>query len=64
MSGPDASSPAAFVVPEGQAVQTWEETCSLAEHTVTAHAVSEPDASSPAAFVVPGSQAVQTWDKT
>ena len=64
MSEPDASSPSTFVVPEGQAVQTWEETCSLAEHKVAVHAVSEPHALSPASFVVPGSQGVQTWDET
>ena len=45
-------------------MQTWDKTCSLAEHKVGSHVVSEPDASSPAAFVVPGGQVVQTWDKT
>ena len=37
---PDASLPAAFVVPGGQVVQTWETTCSLAEHIVGSHVVS------------------------
>ena len=61
---PDASSPASFVVPTGQVVQTWETTCSLAEHKVASHSVFTPDASSPAAFVVPGGQVVQTLETT
>ena len=64
VSEPDASSPASFVVPGPQAVQTWDKTCSLAEHKVAVHAVSEPHALSPASFVVPGPQGAQTLEET
>ena len=64
VSEPDASSPAAFVVPGGQVVQTWDKTRLLAEHEVGSHVVSEPHALSPASFVVPGGQGAQTLEET
>ena len=60
----DASSPAAFVVPGGQVVQTWETTCSFAEHKVGSHAVFVPVLLSPLAFVVPGGHAVHSSEET
>ena len=42
VSAPFASSPAALVVSAGQAVQTWDETYSLAKHVTATQAVWAP----------------------
>ena len=57
VSDPEASSPAAFVVPAAHATQALLETRSFVAQVVTSHAVSDPEASSPAAFVVPAAHA-------
>jgi hypothetical protein len=64
VSGPDASSPASFIVALGHETHAWLETCSLAAQRIASHIVSGPDASSPAALVVPGAQAVQLCART
>ena len=48
VSDPEASSPAAFVVPAAHATQALFETCSFKAQVVTSHVVSDPEASSPA----------------
>ena len=64
MSGPLASSLAAFVVPAAQAVHALEDTYSFAAHALASHDVSGPLASSLAAFVVPAAQAVHALEDT
>jgi hypothetical protein len=64
VSDSDASSLAAFVVPAGQEVHTFEDTYSFAPHNVSSHVVSDSDASSLAAFVVPAGQEVHTFEDT
>ena len=50
---PEASSPAALVVPAGHDTHAFADTYSFAAHNVASHVVSVPEASSFAALVVP-----------
>ena len=64
VSAADASSPAALVVPAGQATQVFPLTASFAAQRVASQVVSAADASSPAALVVPAGQATQAFALT
>ena len=59
VSAPEASSPAAFVVSDGQETQALLDTYSFSAQRVASQDVSSPKGSSPAAFVVPAGQETQ-----
>jgi hypothetical protein len=60
----EASLPAAFVLPAGQAVHALLRTLWFREHLMASQVVSPPDASSPAALVFPAGQAVHALRRT
>jgi hypothetical protein len=64
VSEPEASFPAAFVVPAAQLAHVFEETYWFMVQSVAVQLVSEPEASFPAAFVVPAAQLVHVFEET
>ena len=64
VSVPEASSPAALVVPAGHDTHAFADTYSFAAHNVASQVVSVPEASSPAARVVPAAHAILVFEET